>query len=89
MDKQDVILEVSQWLKANVKRSELLIRFDELAATLSPFNPIEAKQITENFDAAAAKAEVEILERTETRAVVRRKAQSDEGITQRWMPDID
>jgi hypothetical protein len=81
MSSQDITMEIANLLRGTVGLGETLIRFEQVAAL-----GLTTAQISEHFTAAAEKAGCEVVDKTETRATVRRKSA---GMSQRWMPDID
>jgi hypothetical protein len=84
MTPQDIIMEITDYLRKTVSPGEqTLIKFELLTGL-----GITVTQISDHFTAAAEKADCEVIDKTETRATVRRKRVYG-GMSQRWMPDID
>jgi len=68
MSAQDIIMEIADHLRKTVDRGEqALIRFEPLTGL-----KLTMAQISEHFEAAALKAECEVIDKTDTRATVRR-----------------
>jgi hypothetical protein len=69
MSPQDIIMEVANYLRSTVRPGhQVLIRFDQVNASgLTP------AQVSEHFEAAAEKAGCEVVDKTDTRATVRRE----------------
>jgi hypothetical protein len=68
MSPEDIRMEIANILRNSVGGAETLIRFELLTGIGA-----NAKQISENFNAAAEGAGYEVISKTETRATVRRK----------------
>ena len=84
MSPQDIIMEIANHLRKTISPGEqTLVKFEPLTGL-----KITIPQISEHFTAAAEKADCEVIDKTETRATVRRKRVYG-GMSQRWMPDID
>lgn len=65
---QDIVMEIADHLRKTVERGEqALIRFDPLTGL-----GLSMAEISEHFEAAAEKAECEVISKTDTRATVRR-----------------
>jgi len=69
MSVQDIIMEIADYLRTNVSPGEIkLIRFEPLTGL-----GITVTQISDNFLAAAEKANCEVTDKTDMRATVRRR----------------
>jgi hypothetical protein len=69
MSVQDIIMEIADYLRRNVSPGEIqLIRFEPLTGL-----GISITQISDNFLAAAEKANCEVTDKTDMRATVRRR----------------
>jgi hypothetical protein len=63
----DATMELANYLRTNIRPAhQVLIRFDQVAG-------LTTSQVSEHLEAAAEKADCEILNKTDTRATVRRR----------------
>ena len=68
MSAQDIIMEIADHLSKTISPGEqTLVRFESLTGL-----KLTVSQISEHFEAAAEKAGCEVVDKTETRATVRR-----------------
>jgi hypothetical protein len=83
MSADDIEMEIADFLRQNVDRgrSEKLIRFELIVP-----RGITLEQVSEHFEAGAAKANFNVVDKTDTRATVRRKPPE---VTFRHVPSID
>jgi hypothetical protein len=70
MSPQDIIMEIADHLRKTISPGEqTLIRFEPLTGL-----KLTVTQISEHFTAAAEKANCEVIDKTDTRALVRRQS---------------
>jgi hypothetical protein len=68
MSAQDVVMEIADHLRKTIGQGQqTLVRFETLTGL-----QLTVAQISEHFEAAAKKADCEVIDKTDTRATVRR-----------------